>query len=93
MIFNDRKKAVGVILSGLEGKKEKGSAGESKQNPKDSEMPPEYSGKHAHAEDMIAAMHNKDPHGLVSAMNNFLNEHEEHEEEPQEEESDYSPGK
>lgn len=90
MFIPEKKKAVSVIIERMHKNSRYGHGGEVEM---ESEMPPHLEAKAAHADSMIEAMHNKDPHALVAAMNAFLNEHELHQEEPEEEESDYSPSK
>lgn len=89
-MFHDKKKTLGTIISKF-GDKKMSEGGKVPSIAQETE--PEYTPKHAHAESMIDAFHNKDPHKLVEAMNSFLNEHEEHEEKDETETSDYSPEK
>lgn len=93
MIIPSKKKAVSVIISQFRPEAPMNKMADGGEAPQDSEMPPHLEAKAAHADSMIDAMHNKDPHALVAAMDNFLREHELHQEEPEEEPSDYSPEK
>lgn len=90
MIIPEKKRAVAMILSQ---KHKEPHMSEGGSVPEDSAMSPHLEAKAAHAASMIGALHNKDPHAMVEAMDNFLREHELHQEEDKEEESDYSPSK
>lgn len=92
MIIPQKKRAAAIIVAHMNKPKDGYSEGGSIDGVGESEMSPHLEAKAAHADSMIEAMHNKDPHALVSAMNNFLAEHELHQEEEGEEESDYKPG-
>lgn len=93
MMIPDKKKAMGVILSRY---KPDGTMSEGGEVKNEVEMDVKNSALHSHAADMITAIHNKSPSEFVSAMNNFLEEHQLHQDEPEsdkEEPSDYSPDK
>ena len=92
MIIPEKKKAAGIIVSKYHPDGSFSEGGQVKQSPQDSDMSEHLQAKSSHADSMINAMHNKDPHALVEAMDNFLREHQLHQDK-EDEPSDYSPKK
>lgn len=90
MIIPDKKKAVGVILSKYKPDGTYADGGEVKN---EEQVMPDMEAFHSHAESIMSAIHNKSPGEFVTAMRNFLSEHELHEDQEQEEPSDYEPKK
>lgn len=88
MMHGDKKKAVGIILSRMnpEGKMAEGGVVKNEAG-----IDPQDAALHAHASDMMSAIHNKSPGDLVRAMKNFMEEHQLHEDKDDETPSDYSP--
>lgn len=86
----DRKKAVGVIISRM---KPDGAMHEGGEVKNEEQVDPNMEAFHSHAQSIMSAIHNKSPGEFVSAMKNFLAEHEAHQDKDEQEPSDYSPKK
>lgn len=91
MIMHDpKKKMAGIMLAKLHDDQHMSDGGavknEVEQDVKDSAL-------HSHAEDIMSAIHNKSPQEFVSAMKNFLEEHELHEDQEEEAPSEATPSK
>ena len=90
MIMPGSKKPTGLIVATMNKNAHMSEGGEVKNevalDVKDSAL-------QSHAQDMITAMHNKSPSELVSAMKNFLEEHDLHEEQEEGEPSEAVPSK
>ncbi len=89
MIPLDKKKAVGIILA----KHKDGGMAHGGVVNNEQQIDPNMEAFHSHAQSIMSAIHNKSPAELVSAMRNFLDEHEMHQDQDGEEPSDYSPKK
>lgn len=94
MFIPEKKRAVAMILAGKHKEPQHFSeGGQPKEDSEDSDMSSHLEAKAAHASTIIGALHNKDPHEFVAAMDRYLTEHQLHQDKKGEDESDYTPNK
>lgn len=90
MILPEKKKAVGIILAKY---KPDGSMAHGGVVNNEEQVDPNMEAFHSHAQSIMSAINNKSPAELVSAMKNFIEEHQMHQDKDGEEPSDYKPSK